>query len=40
MGILRRALREYLRTHPHIAKIEEPTHQEGGAGATIADLRQ
>jgi DNA mismatch repair protein MutS2 len=40
MGILRRALREFLRTHPHIAKIEEPTHQEGGAGATIADLRQ
>jgi DNA mismatch repair protein MutS2 len=40
MGILRRALREYLRTHPHVAKIEEPTHQEGGAGATIVDLRQ
>jgi DNA mismatch repair protein MutS2 len=40
MGILRRALREYLRTHPHVAKIEEPTHQEGGAGATTVDLRQ
>jgi DNA mismatch repair protein MutS2 len=40
MGILRRALREFLRNHPHIAKIEEPSHQEGGAGATIADLRQ
>ena len=40
MGILRRALRDYLRTHPHVAKIEEPTHQEGGAGATIVDLRQ
>jgi len=40
MGVLRRALREYLRTHPHVAKIEEPTHQEGGAGATIVDLRQ
>jgi len=40
MGILRRALREYLRTHPHVARIEEPTHQEGGAGATIVDLRQ
>jgi len=40
MGVLRRALREYLRTHPHVAKIEEPTHQEGGAGATTVDLRQ
>jgi len=40
MGILRRALREYLRTHPHVAKIEEPSHQEGGAGATVVDLRQ
>ncbi len=40
MGILRRALREFLRTHPHVAKIEEPTHQEGGAGATTVELRQ
>jgi len=40
MGILRRALREYLRTHPHVARIEEPTHQEGGAGATVVELRQ
>jgi DNA mismatch repair protein MutS2 len=40
MGILRRALREYLRTHPHVAQIHEPSHQEGGAGATIVDLRQ
>ena len=40
MGILRRALREYLRTHPHVAGIQEPTHQEGGAGATLVDLRQ
>jgi DNA mismatch repair protein MutS2 len=40
MGILRRAVREFLRSHPHIAKIEEPTHQEGGAGATTAHLRQ
>jgi DNA mismatch repair protein MutS2 len=40
MGVLRRALREFLRTHPHVARIEEPTHLEGGAGATIVDLRQ
>ena len=40
MGILRRALREYLHTHPHVAGIQEPTHQEGGAGATVVELRQ
>jgi DNA mismatch repair protein MutS2 len=40
MGILRRALREFLRTHPHVAGIQEPTHQEGGAGATTVTLRQ
>ena len=40
MGILRRNLREYLRKHPHVAQIEEPTHQEGGAGATVVELRQ
>jgi DNA mismatch repair protein MutS2 len=40
MGILRRALREYLRAHPHVAGIQEPTHQEGGAGATVVELRQ
>jgi len=40
MGVLRRAMREYLRTHPHVAKIEEPTQMEGGAGATTAHLRQ
>jgi DNA mismatch repair protein MutS2 len=40
MGVLRRALREYLRKHPHVARIEEPSHQEGGAGATVVELRQ
>ena len=38
--VVQTALREYLRTHPHVAKIEEPSHQEGGAGATVVDLRQ
>ena len=40
MGILRRALRDYLRTHPHVASIEEPSQLEGGAGATTVHLRQ
>jgi DNA mismatch repair protein MutS2 len=40
MGVLRRAVREYLRKHPHVAGIEEPSQQEGGAGATVVALRQ
>ena len=40
MGILRRALREFLRKHPHVAQIEEPSQMEGGAGATTVHLRQ
>ncbi len=40
MGVLRRALRDYLRTHPHVATIEEPSQLEGGAGATTVHLRQ
>jgi DNA mismatch repair protein MutS2 len=40
MGVLRRALREYLRKHPHVAGIEEPSQLEGGAGATTVELRQ
>ncbi len=40
MGVLRRSLREYLRQHPHVASIEEPSQLEGGAGATTVHLRQ
>ena len=40
MGILRRALREYLTKHPGVARVTEPPHNEGGAGATIVELRQ
>lgn len=40
MGVLRRALRDYLRSHPHVAAIEEPSQLEGGAGATTVHLRQ
>jgi len=39
MGILRKALRDYLRTHPHVATVSEPQQNEGGAGATVVDLR-
>jgi DNA mismatch repair protein MutS2 len=39
MGILRRALRQYLQGHPHVASVTEPPQQEGGAGATVVELR-
>jgi DNA mismatch repair protein MutS2 len=39
MGILRRALRSMLERHPHVASISEPTQAEGGAGATVVELR-
>jgi DNA mismatch repair protein MutS2 len=39
MGILRKALRDYLRTHPQVATVTEPQQNEGGAGATVVELR-
>lgn len=39
MGILRKALRSYLQSHPHVATVTEPPQQEGGAGATVVELR-
>jgi DNA mismatch repair protein MutS2 len=39
MGILRKALRQYLKSHPHVASVAEPPQQEGGAGVTVVDLR-
>jgi DNA mismatch repair protein MutS2 len=39
MGILRKALREFLRRHPHVATVAEPPQNEGGAGATVVDLK-
>ncbi len=39
MGILRKALRQYLRTHPHVESIAEPPQNEGGGGATLVELR-
>jgi DNA mismatch repair protein MutS2 len=39
MGILRKALRQFLKTHPHVATVIEPPQNEGGAGATVVELR-
>ncbi len=39
MGILRKALRQYLQKHPHVEKVTEPPQNEGGGGATVVELR-
>jgi DNA mismatch repair protein MutS2 len=39
MGVLRKALRQFLEKHPHVERIIEPPQNEGGAGATVAELR-
>ena len=39
MGILRRALRQYLQSHPQVASVSEPPQHEGGAGATVVELK-
>ena len=39
MGILRKALRQYLQKHPHVATVTEPPQNQGGAGATVVELR-
>jgi DNA mismatch repair protein MutS2 len=40
MGVLRRTLREFLKSHPHVATFAEASQQEGGQGATLVELRQ
>jgi len=39
MGVLRRTLRAYLSAHPQVASVTEPGQNEGGAGATVVELR-
>src|SRR5438132_3182372 len=38
MGILRKALRQFLQKHPHVESVTEPPQNEGGAGATVVEL--
>ena len=40
MGVLRRTLREFLRSHPHVTTVTEPPQNQGGQGATEVELRQ
>jgi DNA mismatch repair protein MutS2 len=39
MGILRKALRQFLKSHPHVVNVSEPSQKEGGAGATLVELK-
>jgi len=38
MGILRKALRQLLKQHPHVASVIEAPQNEGGGGATLVEL--
>jgi DNA mismatch repair protein MutS2 len=39
MGILRKALRQFLQKHPQVESVTEPPQNEGGGGATVAELK-
>jgi DNA mismatch repair protein MutS2 len=39
-GVLRRGVREFLKSHPHVAGVAEAPQNEGGMGATLVELRQ
>jgi DNA mismatch repair protein MutS2 len=39
-GALRRAITELLKDHPHVARFAPAPHDKGGAGATVAELKQ
>jgi DNA mismatch repair protein MutS2 len=39
MGILRKALRQYLQKHPHVESVTQPPTNQGGGGATVVELR-
>ncbi len=40
MGILKRAVGEFLATNPHVSRFYPATQSEGGAGATVVELRE
>ncbi len=39
-GALRRAIAELLKNHPHVAHFEQAPPNQGGAGATVVELKQ
>jgi DNA mismatch repair protein MutS2 len=40
MGVLKKVIQELLNKHPHVARFYPAPQQEGGAGATIVELRE
>lgn len=40
MGVLKKTIAELLSRHPHVARFFPAPPQEGGAGATIVELRE
>ncbi|HJZ95912.1 MAG TPA: endonuclease MutS2 [Candidatus Solibacter sp.] len=40
MGVLKKVVTELLTKHPHVARFYQATQHEGGAGATIVELRE
>jgi dsDNA-specific endonuclease/ATPase MutS2 len=40
MGILKKAVGELLASNPHVSRFYPATPSEGGAGATIVELRE
>jgi DNA mismatch repair protein MutS2 len=39
-GALRRAVADLLRTHPHVESFAPAPQDQGGAGATVVELKQ
>jgi DNA mismatch repair protein MutS2 len=39
-GALRKAIADFLRNHPHVARFSPAPQNQGGAGATIVELKQ
>jgi DNA mismatch repair protein MutS2 len=39
-GALRRAISEHLRNHPHVERFSQAPPDQGGAGATVVELKQ
>src|ERR1051326_7749795 len=39
-GALRKAIAEFLKDHPHVARFAAAAQEKGGAGATVVELRQ
>ena len=39
-GALRRAIADFLRNHPHVERYSQAPPDQGGAGATVVELKQ